>query len=80
MWAEAILDALAEFVRLGAQLLIAELLHGGLKRIDGLDLGIRRLISRSFLVPKTLATRALIKSENPSEGTSEPIVLRSLAY
>ena len=34
---QALLDALAEFVRLGAQLVVRELLHLRLKRTDGLD-------------------------------------------
>ncbi len=34
---QAFLDALAEFVRLGAQLFVRELLHLRLKRTDGLD-------------------------------------------
>ena len=54
MAGQALLDALPEFVGLGAQLVVRELLHLRLKRIDGLDLRHQALEFALVLGPEDL--------------------------
>ena len=49
------LDALPEFVRLGAQFGVREFLHLGFERVDGLYIGPQRLDDALVLRPKNLA-------------------------
>ena len=51
---QALLDALPEFVRLGAQLVVRKLLHLRLKRIDSLDLRHQALQFALVLGPEDL--------------------------
>ena len=52
---QAFLNALPEFFRLGAQLVVRKLLHLRLKRIDGLDLRHQPLQLALVLGPENLA-------------------------
>ncbi len=53
--AQPLLNALAEFIRLGAQLFVAELLNLRLQRVDGLHVGHQRLDHTLVLRAKNLA-------------------------
>ena len=81
--AEPVLDALAEFVGLGAQFVVGQLLHRRLERVDGLDLGQQALYFALVLGPENLGYKELINAEFLAGGHFPQRTLahfRSLAY
>src|SRR5579862_8863233 len=71
---QAILYPLAEFIRFGAQLFIAELAHGGFERVNGLDSRHQALDLALVLGSEDLGYKSINQNENPWRGTTPAIL------
>ena len=75
--AQALLNALAEFLGLGTEFVVAEFLNLRLKGVDGRTFGISALMTRSFLVPKTLPSKLVNQTGNPSRAARPKLTLKA---
>jgi hypothetical protein len=69
---EPLLNALPEFIRPGAQLVVGELLHLRLKGIDGPDLGHHALDDPLVFGPKDLANQSVNQTVKSFGGRELP--------